>query len=221
MMNRLYRFPAKAAFGRPLTKSRIYDHADPGAKVKQLFTRDIEKIIWSYKLSPDTINLPAGEGVEEMQAFSVSLKTGICSHEVLLTMDKAILSPILFILAYGGKSRYAAAYKRLGETGKSRPVVSRYIETGWISDEAEKIELPIALNMGMLYQAILKSIIPLAPRKDEGVEDLIQRAEALRDTEREMERLEAAMNRERQFNRRVEMNQMLNGLKKEIDELKK
>lgn len=219
MMN-LYRFPATAAFGRSLPKARIYEHASPGAKVKQAFVRDVEKITWSYKLSPDTINLPAGEGVEEMQVFSIYLRSEVCSHEVLLTIDKAIPSPILFILAWNGKSRYAAAYKRTGGTGNGGPVLSRYFETGWISDEDEKIELPIVLNLGILYQTVLKSIIPLAPRKGEGMEELILRAETLRTREREAERLETAMNRERQFNRRVEMNQTLNGMKREIETLK-
>jgi hypothetical protein len=219
MMN-LYRFPEKAAFGRPLPKTRIYEHAAPGAKVKQAFVRDVEKITWSYKLSPDTINLPAGEGVEEMQIFSVSLRSEVCSHDLLLAMDKAIPSPILFILGWNGKSRYAAAYKRPGGTGKGGPMVSRYFETGWISDEAEKIELPIVLNLGILYQTVLKSIIPLAPRKDEGLEEIVLRAETVRTREREMERLGAVMNRERQFNRRVEMNQTLNGMKREIETLK-
>lgn len=219
MMN-LYRFPEKAAFGRPLPKTRIYEHAAPGAKVKQGFGRDVEKITWSYKLSPDTINLPAGEGVEEMQIFSVFLRSEVCSHEVLLAMDKAIPSPILFILAWNGKSRYAAAYKRPSEADKSKQVVGRYFETGWIPDGTEKIDLPIVLNLGILYQTVLKSIIPLAPRKDEGMEELVLRAETLRTREREKKRLETDMNRERQFNRRVELNQTLNGMKREIETLK-
>ena len=65
-----YAFPKAAAFGKVLAKSKIYEHAAPGSKVKGLFVKEVEKIIWAYKLSPATINLPAGSGVQEIQIFT-------------------------------------------------------------------------------------------------------------------------------------------------------
>ena len=104
-MRALYNFPKAAGFGRMLAKSKIYAHATPSSKVKELFVKEIEKITWSYKLSPTTINLPASEGVQEIQVFTISLKTGKLSPDVLHTIDKAIPSPILFELKYGGKTK--------------------------------------------------------------------------------------------------------------------
>jgi hypothetical protein len=219
-MNTLYSFPKAAAFGRMVAKGKIYEHATPTKKVKELFIAQVEKITWSYKLSPATINLPASAGVEEIQIFSVRLKNGDFSHEVLQTVDKAIPSPILFELLFNGRTRYVGAHKRPNEADRSKWVVSSYFQSAWIDDDAERIKLPVVLNMGALYQAFLTAISPLRFREGENLNDLVARIDLLRVKERETEKLENRMKKEKQFNRRVEMNRALNELKNEIESLK-
>lgn len=216
----LYNFPSNSAFGRVLPKSKIYEHASPSTRIKELFVREVEKITWSYKLSPETINLPAKDGVHEIQVFTITLKTGKLSHEVLQTIDKAIPSPILFVVNFDTQVHYVAAYKRPSEADKSKWVVSSYFATDWEDEDAERIELPIVLNLGALYRTILKDIIPLSVRKDEPLDRLVARLDILRIKEREMAKIQARLKKEKQFNRRVEINRTLNELKGEIRNLK-
>jgi len=219
-MKLLYDFPKAATFGRMVAKNKIYEHASPNAKVKELFVQEVEKITWAYKLSPGTINIPAGEDVQELQIFVITLRTETLAQEVLQTIDKAIPSPILFQLNCNGKSRYMAAYKRVSEGDKNKWVISSYFETDWITDNSEKTELPIVLNMGVLYQTILKAIIPLPSRDTESLDGLVARVDLLRTKEREADKVGARIKKEKQFNRRVELNRSLNELKAEIDDLK-
>jgi hypothetical protein len=219
-MNTLYNFPKAAAFGRMVAKGKIYEYATPTKKVKELFIAQVEKITWSYKLSPATINLSASAGVEEIQIFSVRLKNGDLSHEVLQTVDKAIPSPILFELQFNGRTRYVGAYKRPNEADKNKWVVSSYFQSIWMDNEIERVNLPIVLNMGALYQALLMAMSPLKLRVDETLNNLVARVDLLRTKERDAQQLEKRMRIEKQFNRRVEMNRTLNELKKEIENLK-
>lgn len=225
MNNKLYKFPDSAKFGHVISKSKIYQHAAPTSRVKALFVAQVEKITWVYKLSPATINLPASDGVQEIQVFTVSLRTGELSFDVLQTIDKAIPSPILFVLSYNGKYRYAAAYKRPSEADKNKWVVSSYFQSEWMRETAKDAksakELPVVLNMGALYEALLKDLIPLQPHKDESFRGLIDRAERISKLEREAVKLANRINKEKQFNRRVELNRVLNELKTEIEILKK
>ena len=220
-MSSLYNFPKAAAFGRMLAKSKIYDHATPTAKEKQLFVKEVEKIIWSHKLSPATINLPASDGVQEIQVFSILLRTGELSQEVLHTIDKAIPSPIMFELKYGGKIKYAASYKRPSEADKSKWVVSSYFFSDWMKEDGSATELPVVLNMGALCQSLLTSLSPLPFRQGEKLDDLVSRVDLLRVKEREAEKVESRIKKEKQFNRRVELNRTLNALKQEIENLKR
>lgn len=218
-MNTVINFPKAGAFGRKVAKSKIYQHATPSTKVKNLFVQQVEKITWAYKLSPATINLPASDGVQEIQVFTVGLRTGELSSEVMHTIDKAIPSPIVFELKYGGKTKYAAGYKRPSEADKSKWVVSSYMESDWLKGNAPASELPVVLNMGALYQSFLTSLSPLPFKKGENLDSLISRIDLLRVKEREAEKLESRINKEKQFNRRVELNRTLNILKQEIEKI--
>ena len=220
-MKTLFNFPVATEFGRVIPKSKIYQHATPSTKVKKLFVQQVEKMTWAYKLSPATINLPASDGVQEIQVFTITLRTAELSQDVLHTIDKAIPSPILFELKYGGKTKYAASYKRPSEADKSKWVVSSYFQSGWIKDNGPASELPVVLNMGALYQSFLASLSPLPFRKGEKLDSLVSRVDLLRVTEREAEKLERRRKKEKQFNRRVELNRALNILKKEIKNLKR
>jgi hypothetical protein len=220
-MSALYSFPKAAVFGRMLAKSKIYAHATPTVRVKELFVKEVEKIIWSYKLSPSTINLAASNGIQEIQVFSILLRTGELSQEVLHTIDKAIPSPILFELKYGGKIKYAASYKRPSEADKRKWVVSSYFFSNWMKEDGSAIELPVVLNMGALYQSLLTSLSPLPFRQGEKLDDLVTKVDLLRVKERETEKVESRIKKEKQFNRRVELNRALNALKQEIQNLKR
>lgn len=219
-MSLLYEFPKRAEFGRMLSKTKIYEHSNPSSKIKDQFVREVEKITWTYKLSPATLNLPVSEGVKEIQVLTIILKTGTLSEEVLQTIDKAIPSPILFHLSYKDKSKYVAAYKRPSEADKNKWVISSYFKTEWIADSSDKVKLPVVLNMGALYQSFLKAIIPLPFRKNETLDELVARVDDLYIKERNATKIESRMKKEKQFNRRVEMNGSLNELKQEIEELK-
>ena len=49
--------PPTARVNRPLAKERFYQGVSGATKLKELFTRDVERIRWGWKLSPKTVNL--------------------------------------------------------------------------------------------------------------------------------------------------------------------
>ena len=218
-MSFLFTFPPNAAFGKVLPKGKIYEHASPSASVRELFIREVDKITWSYKLSPKTINLPARGEVQEIQVFTIVLKAKSLSQAVLTTIDKAIPSPIFFVLSFEEQVRYVATYKRLSEADKSKWVVSSYFESDWMAVDTESRHLPLALDMGSLYHQLLKHLIPLQAREGESMEALVARCERLKKLEREVERTESRLNSEKQFNRKVEINAELRKFKLELEEM--
>lgn len=219
-MNKVYQFPKSAVFGRNLAKSKIYQYASPSTKIKNLFVQQVEKITWSYKLSQTTINLPPAQAVHEIQVFSIGLKTEKLSDEVLSTIDKAIPSPILFELKHKSSIQYVACYKRPNKVDKDKWIASNYFHSGWIEDNAPTTELPIVLNMAALYQSLLTKISPLPFRKGESLDDLVDRFYRLQANEKEQVKLENQITKEKQYNRRVELNRVLNKIKLEINNLK-
>jgi hypothetical protein len=215
----LFSFPEKARFGRILAKTKIYAHGSPNAATKLLFTRQVEKIIWQYKLAPETINIRATPDVSEIQVFSVLLKNGDFKYSVLRCIDQAIPFPILFELRYDGQVKPVAAYKRPSEADSGKWVVSDYFDGDWISEEKSRQPLPMVFDLEGLYYRLLMPLLPFPARPDEHFRETVERMERIRLKQRELERCETRLRNEKQFNRKVEINAELRGLKKEMDKL--
>ena len=73
--------------------------------------------------------------------------------------------------------------------------------------------------MAQLYVGLLQRVMPLPIRTGEALADWVARIERAGVLQREIERLQGRMGRERQFNRRVEMNGALRELKTELEHL--
>ena len=67
-------YPKQAAFARVLPKNKIYEHSGATPSVREMFVRQVEQIVWQFKLAPETINLASKPGVPELQIFAIQLK---------------------------------------------------------------------------------------------------------------------------------------------------
>lgn len=215
----LLNYPKQATFGRVLPKNKIYEHSGANTRLKDLFVEQVEQIVWQYKLAPETINLPSKPGVPEVQIFRIVLKTGDMSVDVLKCIDGAVQFPIVFELEHEGKIKVIAAHKRPSEVDASKWVVSDYFSTGWIPANSERSDMPLVLDLAGLYEALLQRLIPLAPRDQESFSALVERLEGVRAKQREIEKVRARLAKEKQFNRKVEINATLRQLNKELEEL--
>lgn len=214
-----YEFPKKAYYGKVMPKNKIYAYANPRARITGLFVREVDKITWEYKLSPQTINIPASGFVKEIQVIAIDLKSPGLNYDVLKTIDKAIPSPLLFVLKADKKFRYAAAYKRQNESDKSKRVISEYFTSEWIKQTHDKQPLPLALNLKVLYEMLIKNLIPFKPAPKENMEEFIARVERIGIKQREADKLQVRIRKEKQYNRKVELHTQLGNLKSEIEAL--
>jgi Domain of unknown function (DUF4391) len=218
-MSVFFTFPKSAAFGRVLPKSKIYDHADITAATKAHFVSQVDQIVWAFKLAPETINLTPTKSVAEIQVFKIALKTGELSPEVLRAIDRAIPYPIIFELHIGGRLKTIAAYKRPSEADSAKWVVSDYFESEWAVDDSARATLPVALNLGGLYEKLLAPLLPHAALDGESLGEHVTRLEQVRAREREVDKIKARLSREKQFNRRVEINAELRDVNSELQQL--
>lgn len=213
-------YPKQAAFGRTLPKNKIYEHSGANTRLKDLFVEQVEQIVWQYKLAPETINLPAKPGVPELQVFSIHLKTAELNLDVLRCIDGAVQFPIIFELGFDGRTQVIAAYKRPNESDASRWVLSDYFATAWLPGDIERTAMPLALDLSGLYEQMLQSLIPLPARQQESLADLVARTEQVMAKQREVETTASKLAKEKQFNRKVEINSKLRALRKELEELR-
>ena len=238
-MTTLYDWPAAAAFGRVIPKNKIYEHAGANTALKDLFVREVDQIVWTHKLAPETVNLVATKQVSEIQVFRIAARVATLSKGVLSAIDKAIPFPLIFELKHDGRVKLSAAFKRPSEADSGRWVVGDYFEGDWQSEDSARVSIPVALNMGALYQQLLGSLVdrqtaqlvcgldekPSKPThesdagKSLSLEQRIARAESIQGQIREVDRIKGRLRREKQFNKRVAINAELRAANRELKRL--
>jgi hypothetical protein len=112
-----------------------------------------------------------------------------------------------------------AAYKRPNESDASRWVLSDYFATDWLPIDSGRTAMPVALHMGGLYEQLLHRLIPLPPRPQEMLAELVARVEQAQAKQRELDKATARLEKEKQFNRKVEINATVRRLKSELESL--
>ena len=121
-------FPERAKVGKIVAKEYFYKNID--AATKNLFQSEIARIIWEYKLAPNTINLPVKKWAE-IEVFRIVLKNGEIPEKVLRTIDSVIPYPILFIIEKGSVKKAAICYKEQSQKNENVVKVDTYFYTEW------------------------------------------------------------------------------------------
>lgn len=212
----LFAFPQQAAFGRVVPKAKILEHCEARLGLRQLLINDIEQINWAYKLAPETLHLAATDQITEIQILEVRLKKRDISIELLSTIDKTIPFPIFFELFFGNEVKTAAIPKRRNEADHNKWVMDEMLATEWQPVDTPRQSLPVALDMQKLYEAMLRLLLSLQQRSGESLEDQLERWALIGKKEKEIARLKAKFDHEKQFNRKVEINGKLKQLKAEL-----
>lgn len=215
----MFAYPKQAEFNRAVPKTKIYAHAKVSKRIKELFARQVDEVLWKYKLSPETINLPARNGINEIQVFDVTLKTPELDPDVLQAIDKAIPFPSVFQLTYDGQVSFAASYKRPNEVDASKWVIEATFQTAPQPAAAERPSLPVALDLAGLYEHIVRCHISLPQRRGEGLAEQVARFNELEAKKKVQQQLRARLAQEKQFNRKVELNAALRTLSQDLETL--
>ena len=220
----LFDYPTKARFGRKIPKSKLYENASVNTKLKDKFINQIDKIIWQYKLAPNTLNLDVTDKVPEIQIFNVFLKTKEVDQALLEVIDKAINYPIIFQIHKGNKVKIKAAYKRPSESTNNKWVIESYFESEWLDKDVAKQPMPQALDLGKLYEQILKSLMPfevISRKTTQTLDEQVGIINQINSLQKELDKLNSKYKKEKQCNRQFEINKEIKLKQKELNHLTK
>jgi Domain of unknown function (DUF4391) len=220
-MAELVQWPDAAKVDRLIPKQRLYAEANAGAAVKQRFIDEVQRVRWAYKLGEESLRLAPGETVTEIQIFVIELKGSNLHNSLLVFIDRAIPSQVIFELhresGRGAEQAMTAAYKRSG--GKTK--TADYFRTAWIEPDQFRVPLPAALDMDGLYDQLLGSLFPYPMRPREDISAALERMGRIRSLGREISTLEKRVWTEARFNRKLELRNQLRTRQADLDDLTK
>jgi hypothetical protein len=223
---KLYKFPQQAKVDRLIPKNKFYEQGKANSKIEQLFVDQVENIRWAYKLASSTIHLQDQEDLKEIQIFRVKSRVEDLDVSVLSFIDKLILTPIFFEVVYQDKVKVIATYKRLNQADKTKAVIGQYYASGWLED-VDRVELPLYLKLADLYEHFIAQILPIASNKDQenddesvSIELQLQKSQQLETLQKQLYKLQSKLRTEKQFNRKVELNNQIRLLGAQLDKLR-
>ena len=210
-------FPASTEFGKRIPKQKFYDNLDVSPALRRVFVDQIRLVYWRNKLAASTLNIAAGEAVTEIEVFEVRLNNQQLDEAVLKQIDKEIPYHILFILTCDGKAQAWIGYKEAATSGSSAFKVNRYYHTDWLPADELSLDMD-GLNMDAVYESLVRQIAgdALQTASGESLKASVEREEQKQRLEKQIAALESKMRREKQLNRRMEMNTELKKLRKEL-----
>lgn len=154
----------------------------------------------------------------EIQVIHLTPKGDSIHDDVLRAIDRAIPFPLIFEVYHGAQVEPAAAYKRPSDADRTKWVIHDPLRAPRTSTRAP---LPVAVNMGALYDRMLAPFIPVAALAGEDVETRLARAAAIRAKEKEINALQTKMQRETQFNIKLTLHGQLAEAQAAFEHLKK
>ena len=213
--------PKSTEFNKRIPKQSFYENLDVPTTIRKFFVEQIKTIYWKNKISPETINLVAGETVTEIQVFEIRLSGNELDEAVLSLIDKKIPYHIVFLLECDNKYQLWTAYKEATSAGNSAFKVGVYYHTEWLDHESLNLKID-GLNIDKVYENFVRQIAgeQLQNRdKHESLKDSVEREVKKKELEKKIDSLKQKVRKEKQFNKQMQLNTELKMLRKELEQV--
>jgi hypothetical protein len=205
-----FKLPRAAFVNKFIPKSKFYEKTALGAKLQKEFSDKIQKITWKYKLAESTVGITKTGKVIEIQIFEIDLKEQVIPKNMLKVIDKAIPYQILYQFIYKENEAYGITLKE----GKN---AENYYFSEW--NEKKSFDFT-GIDLEKVYQKIVKTFIRSEAQTKSSFKEIVDTDNRIKALNEEMAALENKISREKQFNRKVELNKILLGKKKYLKKIK-
>jgi hypothetical protein len=210
MANDNFKLPPAAFVNKFIPKNKFYEKAALSAKLQKEFVDKIQKITWKYKLAESTVGITKTNKVVEIQIFEIELKSQVIPKNVLKVIDKTIPYQILYRFIYKENEAYGITLKE----GKN---AENYYFSEW---NEKKIFDFTGIDLERVYQKIVKAFIPSEVQTKSSFNEIIDTDNTIKALENEIHALGSRISKEKQFNRKVELNKILLDKKAQLKKIK-
>lgn len=196
--------PDSAFVNRFIAKTKFYEKAEINSKLKEEFVHKIQKITWLYKLSENTLGINKTDTVTEIQIFEIELKEQVIPKNILALIDKVIPYQILYQFKFNEQVAYAITLKGLMNIEKSMP--TDYYFSEW--NEPVQFDFT-GTDLEQVYQKLIKAFIKNQTTQQNDFKAVIETDHKTKQLEKDIALLAKKISKEKQFNRKVELNKTL------------
>ena len=199
--------PASTEIHKLITRKRVYEQfgADMNAERRKRFEADIARMVLTNEVSPVSINLPAGEQVQNFFVLQVTLKEKEFDAQNIALLARLFGQRLVMMLEYEGRQRLALWQSRL------------YL-TEWADAGAWTLPLT-GLNLDQAWEHMVAQIAGIDREPGRNLDEQLAQAAQLEKLQKEIARLEKQARAERQPKKKFELVQKIKAKQKKMEEL--
>lgn len=226
--------PKSCEVGSTIFKKLFYEKAELSPIDKNLFVDNVNKITWAYCIKSDKINiLPYKDNIRdyiEIEVIEVELVKEDKLDRIAEIIMRSIPYPMLLIFKLNEKFKLYAAHQKINQNDISKNTIEEFINTEWVDISSTlfnmlDIKQMRLTNFYTLYSdivdaiSIYKASFILQTKVDLTGSESRQVTAKIEDIEREISFLRTKLNKETQFNRRMELNIQIKKLEEEREKV--
>lgn len=133
-------YPEECKYGIKIDKKQVFEEAQLKTRDKKTFTKNIEKITWSYYLKPEILNIPSYKDdtrvYDEIEIIEIQLREFTKINRIADILLRFIPYPILLIFEYDTRIRIYASHIREHKSDSTKITLDDnygMISTDWIN----------------------------------------------------------------------------------------
>lgn len=198
--------PKSTEMSKQLPKKAIYAKFQMNTAAKVKIDADISRITIVNEITPNKVNIPAGDEVKSFFVLLVTLKRKEFEEKTIATLSKLIPQNILFVLECGNESKLAIYHSKL-------------MQTDWKPIEEQRIELQ-GLNLDKVWENLVRSLECGVWNEELTLDENLALHEQQEKLQKQIAKLEKQARAEKQPKKKFELASKVKLLKKEIEVIK-
>lgn len=176
--------PKSTEMNKQLPKKVVYAKFQMNMEAKDKIDADISRIVIVNEITPENVNISAGDGVLSFFVLLVTMKKKDFDEKAIITLSKLIPQHILFILEYKDESKLAVYHSKL-------------MQTDWKKTEEQHIEIK-GLSLDKVWENIVVTVGNISIEQGNSLDEQIALDETRKKLGKEIDKLEKLARAERQ-----------------------
>lgn len=194
--------PKATEMSKQLPKKVVYAKFQLNTAAKEKIDTDISRITIVNEITPNRVNIPAGDEIKSFFVLLVTLKRKDFDDKIIATLSKLISQNILFVLEHNGESKLAVYRLKV-------------MQTGWKPTEEQRVELQ-GLNLDKVWENIIRSLESGVWNEELSIDENIELHEKQAKLKKEIAQLEKQARAEKQPNKKFELVQRIKKLRRDL-----
>lgn len=203
----MYGLPQRTEINKPLHKTKVFEKFDLTASQRDSFDADISRMFITHVVAESTIpTIKAGNEIADFYIIEVSLKRREYAPKNIELLAKFIPRKILFVLHFEEKAQFAIHHTKL-------------ICSEW--QQRDTLNVPLAgLDLDAVWENIVATIGSITVQEGNTLTEQIKSDEQKSKLQKQIQLLQQKLNKEKQYNRQIEINAEIKRLKKQLNDIK-